>query len=58
MMLEDVLKPAESKNIPKQIAEFQKAFKDLLEQAAGVEQLVVLIDDLRSLPARNCDRNS
>lgn len=46
-----LLKPAdESKNVPEEIAEFRKAFDELLK-AADVDQLVVLIDDLdRCLP--------
>ncbi len=46
-----LLKPEdESKNVPEEVSEFHKAFDDLLE-AAGVKQLVVLIDDLdRCLP--------
>lgn len=46
-----LLKPeAESKNIPEEIGEFRKAFDGLLK-AAGIDQLVVLIDDLdRCLP--------
>jgi predicted KAP-like P-loop ATPase len=41
---------AETKNVPEEIAGFRKAFDELLKQA-GVEQLVVLIDDLdRCLP--------
>lgn len=46
-----LLKPeAESKNVPEEIGEFRKAFDGLLK-AAGIDQLVVLIDDLdRCLP--------
>ncbi len=46
-----LLKPdSESKNVPEEIGAFRKAFDDLLDQA-GIEQLVVLIDDLdRCLP--------
>jgi len=48
--LKAVIKPAESKSVPKEIEEFRKAFDDLLD-AAGVKQLIVLIDDLdRCLP--------
>jgi predicted KAP-like P-loop ATPase len=43
------LKPAEAR-VPEEVAEFHKAFKNLLNDA-GVAQLVVLIDDLdRCLP--------
>jgi hypothetical protein len=47
----DLLKPAgESANIPAEITAFRKDFGELL-QKAGIEQLVVLIDDLdRCLP--------
>src|ERR1700722_12678100 len=48
--VKDVLKPAEPKNVPEEIGAFRKAFDDLLKQA-GIDQLVVLIDDLdRCLP--------
>jgi predicted KAP-like P-loop ATPase len=47
----DVLKPkSETKNVPEEIDGFRKAFESLLEKA-GIDQLVVLIDDLdRCLP--------
>lgn len=47
----DLLKPAaETTNVPTEINAFRKAFDDLLTKA-GVEQLIVLIDDLdRCLP--------
>lgn len=47
----DILKPdAEGKNVPEEIDAFRKAFDVLLEKA-GIDQLVVLIDDLdRCLP--------
>lgn len=47
----DLLKPdTETKNVPEEIAGFRKAFDDLLDKA-GIDQLVVLIDDLdRCLP--------
>lgn len=46
----DILRPAEPKNVPEEIAEFRKAFDELLDKA-GIDQLVVLIDDLdRCLP--------
>lgn len=46
-----LLKPKDpSKNVPKEISEFRKSFDKLLK-AAGVEQLIVLVDDLdRCLP--------
>jgi predicted KAP-like P-loop ATPase len=41
---------SETKNVPEEIAAFRKAFDNLLNQA-GIDQLVVLIDDLdRCLP--------
>lgn len=49
--LKDLTKPGKgSKNAPEEIAGFRKAFDKLLS-AAGIEQLIVLIDDLdRCLP--------
>jgi hypothetical protein len=49
--LQSILKPAsESKNVPQEIAEFRKAFDNLLDKA-GVRHLIVLVDDLdRCLP--------
>lgn len=51
--INDLLKPkgsGETTNVPEEINAFRKAFDDLL-QMAGVDQLVVLIDDLdRCLP--------
>ncbi|MCR2831730.1 KAP family NTPase [Acidithiobacillus ferrooxidans] len=45
-----LLKPSETKNVPEEVEAFRKAFDKLLKDA-GVEQLVVLIDDLdRCLP--------
>jgi hypothetical protein len=49
-VMEGVIKPAEAKHVPEEIAEFRKAFDELLKEA-DVEQFVVLIDDLdRCLP--------
>jgi predicted KAP-like P-loop ATPase len=47
----DILKPdAEAKNVPEEIDGFRRAFDELLDKA-GIDQLVVLIDDLdRCLP--------
>jgi predicted KAP-like P-loop ATPase len=48
--IEGLIKPGTSKNVPEEIAAFRKEFDDLLEKA-GIEQLIVLIDDLdRCLP--------
>jgi predicted KAP-like P-loop ATPase len=49
--VKSVIKPAaDAKNVPEEIAEFRKAFDELLK-SAGVNQLVVLVDDLdRCLP--------
>jgi hypothetical protein len=48
--VKEVLKPSESKNVPQEVEAFRKAFDKLLVEA-GVDQLVVLIDDLdRCLP--------
>ena len=45
-----LLKPADTKRIPEEIEGFRKEFKKLLDEA-GIDQLVVLIDDLdRCLP--------
>jgi hypothetical protein len=48
--VKSVLKPAEPKHVPEEIAEFRKAFDKLLSDA-GIKQLIVLVDDLdRCLP--------
>jgi hypothetical protein len=48
--VKSILKPAVETNVPEEIEAFRKAFDNLLGQA-GVDQLVVLIDDLdRCLP--------
>jgi len=45
-----LLKPAEGKRIPEEVSEFRKDFDNLLK-LAGIDQLVVLVDDLdRCLP--------
>lgn len=48
--VEGLLKASTSKHVPEEVEEFRKAFDELLKKA-GVDQLVVLIDDLdRCLP--------
>jgi predicted KAP-like P-loop ATPase len=48
--VKSILKPADTTNVPEEVEAFRKAFDKLLKDA-GVEQLVVLIDDLdRCLP--------
>lgn len=48
--LNGLLKPSEVKRVPEEVKEFHKAFDELLD-AADIEQLIVLIDDLdRCLP--------
>ena len=48
--VQGLVKPGESKNVPEEIEAFRKAFSGLLEEA-GIDQLIVLIDDLdRCLP--------
>lgn len=48
--VQSVLNPVESKNVPREVEAFRGAFDKLLEEA-GIEQLIVLIDDLdRCLP--------
>lgn len=48
--VKSILKPVETKKVPEEIEAFRKAFDQLLKDA-GIEQLVVLIDDLdRCLP--------
>ncbi len=48
--VEDLIKPAEGRNVPEEIEAFRKSFAELLK-LAKVKQLVVLIDDLdRCLP--------
>lgn len=48
--VQGLVKPGESKNVPEEIEAFRKAFSGLLKEA-GIDQLIVLIDDLdRCLP--------
>lgn len=48
--IKSILKSAETKNVPEEVEAFRKAFDQLLKDA-GIEQLIVLIDDLdRCLP--------
>ncbi len=48
--VKSILKPTEGRKLPEEVEGFRKAFDKLLEDA-GIEQLVVLIDDLdRCLP--------
>jgi predicted KAP-like P-loop ATPase len=48
--VKSIVKPSETKNVPEEVEGFRKAFDKLLSDA-GIEQLVVLIDDLdRCLP--------
>lgn len=48
--VKSILKPGETKTVPEEVEGFRKAFDKLLKEA-GIEQLVVLIDDLdRCLP--------
>lgn len=48
--VKSMLKPAETKNVPEEVEAFRKAFDKLLKDA-GINQLIVLIDDLdRCLP--------
>jgi predicted KAP-like P-loop ATPase len=48
--VKSILKPAEGRKLPEEVDGFRKAFDKLLSDA-GIEQLVVLIDDLdRCLP--------
>lgn len=48
--IQSVMKPVESKSVPREVEAFREAFDQLLKEA-GVDQLIVLIDDLdRCLP--------
>jgi len=48
--VKEMLKPADTKNVPEEVEAFRKAFDKLLKDA-GIKQLIVLIDDLdRCLP--------
>jgi predicted KAP-like P-loop ATPase len=48
--VEGLIKPGTSKNVPQEISAFRKEFDELVRKA-GIDQLIVLIDDLdRCLP--------
>lgn len=48
--IQSVMKPTESKSVPREVEAFREAFDRLLKEA-GIDQLILLIDDLdRCLP--------